>query len=100
MVTSGMLSLGGARFCAGLSGLVLAVRLSEDFGAEIGELGGEMDGFPDDWEDEDDVGLLDKYVCATCKNEFWASYYDGMPNLNIPICCPYCRADLDIMVDL
>lgn len=58
------------------------------------------EGFPGDWEDEEDIGLLDKYVCGVCKNEFWAKYYEAMPNLNVPDCCPYCRAEFDIVVDL
>ena len=54
----------------------------------------------EDCEDEDDPGVLDMYECLRCKNKIWTQYYEGMPNLNMPRCCPFCFLKFDHWIDM
>ena len=43
---------------------------------------------------DEDVVLLDMFICGICKNQFWLESYE-IDGLNDPACCPICTANFD-----
>jgi len=59
-----------------------------------------MSEFPEDWDEEEEVGEIDRYMCGQCKNVWWQKYYDEFPDMNTPNFCPYCGDEFDKVVDV